>query len=73
VRIHLGDDIREVDFPIGSMVYLKARDEPLRGVVCGYAIGPCQVTYEVYWGDGTDARYHGFELSSTFEREYHAA
>ncbi len=66
-RIHLGDDVREVDFKIGDPVYLKCRDEPVRGLVTGYYVMPSDLLYIVAWGNtGNEQRHYGIELSGEF-------
>ncbi len=73
MRVHLGDDVREIDFPIGSFVYLRMRDEPLRGMVVGYNVRPDHVLYAVTWGNGQDTYHFAVELTATYEPEYSRA
>lgn len=71
-RIHLGDDIREIEFPIGSNVYHRCRDEPIRGLVTGYGITPGEVLYCVTWGSGEkETRHYAIELTTTHQPCYH--
>lgn len=62
-RLHLGDDIREIDYAIGDVVYLKMRDDPIRGIVNGYHVRPESILYAVSWGDGNESIHYAMELS----------
>lgn len=63
MRLHLGDDIREVDWPIGTPVYHCMADEPMRGIVTGYHIRPDSILYAETW-------HYTIELSATHEPHY---
>jgi hypothetical protein len=55
-------------FDIGDFVYLRARDEPIRGMVVGLVIRPGNMSYLVVWGSGGgEVAHEGIEL--TAERE----
>lgn len=73
MRLHLGDDVREVTHPIGSVVYLRMRDEPMRGLVTGYHVWPDQLSYAVTWGNGNETTHFAIELSAEFEPHFAAA
>lgn len=70
MRVHLGDDVREIDFPIGTIVYLRMREANLRGMVVGYNVRPDHILYAVTWGNGQDSYHFAIELSATHEPEY---
>lgn len=64
-RIHLGDDVRELDFAIGDVVYHRCRDDPVRGIVTGYHVRPDSILYDVTWGNtGQETEHYGIELTS---------
>jgi hypothetical protein len=69
-RIHLGDDVRDIDFPIGSFVFLKVAEERRRGLVVGYQICPDDILYIVGWSGGSDSRHYPIELTSKFQPDY---
>ena len=51
-----------VDFPIGSMVYLKADDEPRRGMVTGILLRPTGPVLLVTWAGGDERHHYACEL-----------
>lgn len=60
------------EYSIGDIVYLKIRDERLRGMITAITLRPASVTFEVTWP--TSASWHyAFELSPEFEPDYEAA
>jgi len=69
-RLHLNDDIREVAFAIGQEVFLKCRDEKVRGLVCGYYVWPGEIAFNVSWGNGQDSTHYEFELTTAYRPDY---
>lgn len=53
-----------VEHPIGSMVYLKADDEPRRGMVTGIMLRPIGPTYQVTWSGGEERGHFACELGA---------
>lgn len=70
-RIHLGDDVRELAFGFGDVVYLRCRDEPLRGMVTGLHVRQDQIAYAVSWGTGQETSHYEMELTSEFSPHFH--
>lgn len=65
-RIHLGDLYFDVAHRLGDFVYLRVRDDPVRGQVTGYDVAPGLLIYCVSWGpDATERRHYDFELSTS--------
>lgn len=64
--------LRKIDtaFWIGDVVYLRSRDDAMRGIVCGLqAFGsasvPC-ISYQLCWGNGTNTWHYDLELSTQY-------
>jgi hypothetical protein len=68
-RLHLGDDLRELEFALYQTVYLRVRDEPVRGMVTGYIVDDNSVLYRVAW-PSAETTHYARELTATFEPEY---
>jgi hypothetical protein len=64
-RIHLGDDVRDLDFRIGQVVRLRVAAEPDDGLVTGYLVDAHGVTYRVGWSDASDSMHYALELTAT--------
>jgi hypothetical protein len=64
-RLHLSDDIRELDYTIGQIVLVKVdqwRDDPECGAIVAYVVSAGDVLYTVRWASGESHDYYGFEL-----------
>lgn len=61
-----------VDFPIGSMVYLKADDEPRRGMVTGILLRPTGPVLLVTWAGGDERHHFACELDDVPDAEAEA-
>lgn len=71
MRLHLGDDIREIDFALGSIVYHRCRDDPMRGMVTGIGVTPGDVHYWVTWGcDGREMKHYAMELTTEYQPNF---
>jgi hypothetical protein len=51
-------------------LYLRVRDEPIRGMVTSIHVHPGSVLYYVTWGDGESSPHYDIELSSEYMPEY---
>lgn len=68
--LQLGDDIRELAFPIGQTVYLRMQDEKRRGMITGYMVDDSSVMFRVAWGNATDSIHYAIELTATYQPEF---
>lgn len=64
-QLHLGDTYYDIAHKIGDFVYLRARDEPIRGQVTGYHVRTVSVLYAITWGTGSESSHYDFELSTS--------
>lgn len=63
-RLHLPDDVRELEYTIGQSVRLRRGSPEVVGTVTGYEVRRDGVLYLVAWMyAGADRRHYGFELS----------
>jgi hypothetical protein len=58
------------DYAIGDVVYLRVRDEPVRGMVVRLTYFPGGFLYGVTWGNGNDTFHYGIELSTQYVPDY---
>ena len=63
-RIHLGDQVYDCTHKLGAFIYLRVRDESIRGQVTGYRLSPGLLAYVVTWPHG-DSSHYDFELSTS--------
>lgn len=64
-RVHLPDDIRELDHTLGQVVMMRVderREDPEYGLVVAYVITAGEVLYTVRWSSGESHDYYGMEL-----------
>lgn len=54
------------NYDLGAVVFLRCRDEGMRGMVTRVAFSPAGVSYEVTWGTGGSSWHYGLELSTEF-------
>lgn len=50
-------------FALGAEVYLRTRNERLRGLVTGLIVRPGYTAYIVAWGDASESNHFDFELA----------
>ena len=54
----------EVGFDLGDIVYHRASEDGMRGIVTGYVIWPDGVYYRVTWGNRSESSHYYCELTS---------
>lgn len=56
---------------IGEIVYLRVRDEQIKGMVTAAHVFESGITYSVCWGDdGNETSHYAFELTSEFSPDF---
>lgn len=55
---------------LGSIVFLRTRQERLPGMVTGVSVKPTGVIYCVGWGDGKEDWHYEMELTAEYIAEF---
>jgi hypothetical protein len=50
------------DYDLGDVVYLRCRDEPMKGIITGIGIRPGSIYYNVRWSNGQEEGHFALEL-----------
>lgn len=61
---------RRARYDLGATVYLRCRDERLRGIVTDVRITPGDVVYAVTWGNGCESTHYALELAAEYTPDF---
>ena len=59
-----------LEFPMGSTVYLRLRQERMAGMVTGITVWPTGLVYRIAWGDSSETTHFEMELADAFEPNF---
>lgn len=58
------------EFGLGEVVYLRVRNERLRGMILSVTFLPSGTYYRVSWANGTEGSHYPMELTREWEAEF---
>ena len=56
----------ESPYPIGQVVYLRCRDEAIRGMITRIQFSPNGLSFSVCWGNASETWHYPMELSTEY-------
>lgn len=54
----------------GTVVYLRTREDRVKGFVTGYSVAPGGNTVWVSWPDTTETKHYDFELTTEYVPDF---